>query len=248
MSSAVACLPHPDVTDGEKLGADISELSAYIYVATYQLLVMIAEFDRRKYWEGQGFRSCAHWLNHHCGFNMNSARERVRVAHALGRLPKIAKKFSTGQLSYSKVRAVTRAADETNEEQLLTFAEHGTAHQVERLVAQYRRAQHLQNEDNAYRQYLDREVSYYYDIDGAVVMKVRMPAEQGEMVIKALERMMDLDSRGEEPDSVEEKAADQRRGVDEESFLQHRRSRGNVSTSATIRNSRRLVAGRVGVT
>ena len=82
---------------------------------------------------------------------MNSARERLRVAHALFRLPKIAAKFAKGQLSYSKVRAVTRVADETNEEHLLTFAEHGTAAQVERLVAQYRQAQHLNNEDNAYQ-------------------------------------------------------------------------------------------------
>ena len=209
MSSAVACLPDSASSPAEKLGADISELAAYITVATYQLLLMIAEFDRRKYWEKEGFPSCAHWLNVNCGFGMNSARERIRVAHALLRLPKIAAKFSVGQLSYSKVRAVTRVANETNEDDLLNFAEYGTASQVERLVAQYRRAQHLENEDNAYAQYIDREVSYYYDLDGSVVMKVRMPADQGEMLVKALEKMMDRDYR-EGGDAQETPAAAKR--------------------------------------
>ena len=207
--SAAARLIADSPSPAEKLGSEISELAAYITVATYQLLLMIAEFDRKRYWEAQGFPTCAHWLAFNCGFGMNSARERLRVAHALFRLPKIAAKFSKGQLSYSKVRAVTRVADETNEEHLLNFAEHGTAAQVERLVAQYRQAQHLNNEDNAYQAYINREVSYYYDLDGSVVMKVRMPAEQGEMVLKALEKMMDRDYReSEEPAPAAARRAD----------------------------------------
>ena len=189
-------------TSAENLGNEITELCGYIYVATYQLLLLIAEFDRRKYWEKDGFASCAHWLNFNCGFGLNSARERIRVAHSLGRLPKIADKFSTGELSYSKVRAITRVADDTNEDVLLNIAEHGTAHQVERVVAQYRRAQHLQNSDNAHQQYLDREVSYYYDVDGSLVMKLRMPPDQGELLLKALEKMMDRDAQDGESEST----------------------------------------------
>ena len=103
------------------------------------------------------------------------------------------KAFPSAELSYSKVRALTRVADETNEEQLLNFALHVSASQVERLVMQYRRAGYLQIEDNAYRQYLERDVWYYYDADGSVVMKVRLPTEQGEMFIKAMEKMMEAD-------------------------------------------------------
>ena len=84
-------------------------------------------------------------------------------------------------------------ADDRNEDQLLTFALHGSAAQVERLVAQYRRVGHLQDEDNAYRQYLDRTASYYYDVDGSLVMKVQLPPEQGEMLVRAMEKMMEAD-------------------------------------------------------
>ena len=196
-------MPQPatrqDMSNAENLSNQITELCGYINVATHQLLVMIAEFDRKKYWALEGFQSCAHWLNAHCGFGLGSARERIRIAHALCRLPKIAKHFSTGELSYSKVRAVTRVANETNEEHLLNFALHGTAHQVDRIVSQYRRLGRFQDEDEVCRQYVERAVSYYYDEVGSLVMKVKMPAAEGEMLVKALEKMMEAD-RAECPD------------------------------------------------
>ncbi|MCP4301262.1 MAG: DUF222 domain-containing protein [Gammaproteobacteria bacterium] len=180
-----------EVTSGEKLGAEITELCSYIYAATSQLLSLIREFDEQQYWAELGFLSCAHWLNFACGFGMNSARERLRVAHALAGLPKINEEFSAGKISYSKVRAITRVADENNEDYLLMTAHHGTAHHVERLVAQYRRARKLQDAEFANEQYLKREVTYYYDHDGYLVLKARMPADQGEQIVKALEMAMD---------------------------------------------------------
>ena len=47
---------------------------------------------------------------------MNAAREKIRVAHALAGLPKIASAIEHGELSYSKVRALTRIANEANED------------------------------------------------------------------------------------------------------------------------------------
>jgi hypothetical protein len=47
---------------------------------------------------------------------MNAAREKVRVAHALKDLPLISEAFRRGELSYSKVRAMTRIADANNED------------------------------------------------------------------------------------------------------------------------------------
>ena len=62
----------------------------------------------------QGFHSCAHWLNFHCGIGKNAAREKIRVAHALGDRPRIHAAFAEGRVSYSKVRAITRIADASN--------------------------------------------------------------------------------------------------------------------------------------
>jgi hypothetical protein len=190
MSSAIVPIQnHPqfEQSESEKLGDEITELCGYIYAATYHLLELIREFDEQQCWAELGFQSCAHWLNFKCGFGMNSARERLRVALALGGLPTISKKFSEGAISYSKVRAITRVADESNEEYLLMVATHGTAHHVERLVSQYRRAKKLEDAEFAMDLHEKREVTYYYDHDGCLVMKARIPADQGELIVKALE-------------------------------------------------------------
>jgi hypothetical protein len=106
--------------------------------------MLIAEFDRRIGWGDGKLHSCAHWLNFKVGLNLGAAREKVRVAHALGNLPKIAASMARGELSYSKVRALTRIACDTNEDTLLMIALHGTAHHVEKLVGHYRRAEHVE--------------------------------------------------------------------------------------------------------
>ena len=69
---------------------------------------------------------------------MVAAREKVRVAKALEHVPHIAERFRRGELSYSKVRAMTRVATPENEDNALEIAEHGTATHVEELVGKYR--------------------------------------------------------------------------------------------------------------
>jgi hypothetical protein len=123
---------------------------------------------------------------------MNAAREKLRVAHALAELPKISERFDKGQLSFSKVRAITRIADKSNEDYLLMIADHGTAHHVEKLVSKYRTAKRLQDADIVRAQYNNREMTHYYDHDGCLVIKARLPAEQGALIVKALEMAMDV--------------------------------------------------------
>ena len=194
MSTAIAVLENKAESarsDAEQLGAEITELCSYIYAAESRLLTLIHQFDEKEYWAEQGLCSCAHWLNFKCGIGMNAAREKVRVAHALAELPKINEEFARGALSYSKVRAMTRIADEKNEDYLLMIAEHGTAHHVEKLVSKYRTAKRLQDPEIANEQYNNREVTHYYDHDGCLVIKARLPAEQGALIVKALEMAID---------------------------------------------------------
>ena len=196
MSKAIAVLENPANSarsDADQLGAEITELCSYIYAAESRLLTLIHQFDEKEYWAQQGLCSCAHWLNFKCGIGMGAAREKVRVAHALAELPKINEAFARGALSYSKVRAMTRIADEKNEDYLLMIAEHGTAHHVEKLVSKYRTAKRLQDPEIANEQHDNREVTHFYDHDGCLVIKARMPAEQGALIVKALEMAMDKD-------------------------------------------------------
>ncbi len=199
MSTAIAILEttlQSAHSDAEQLGAEITELCSYLYAAEARLLTLIREFDQKEYWADLGLCSCAHWLNFKCGIGMNAAREKVRVAHALAGLPNISEGFAKGELSYSKVRAMTRIANETNEDYLMMIAHHGTAHHVEKLVSKYRTAKRSQDAEVANDQYRNREVTHYYDHDGCLVIKARMPAEQGALIVKALEMAMDADFVG----------------------------------------------------
>ena len=196
MSASVHYEPRFAKTQAEKLGQRITELCAYINAATAEFIQLIGEFDDNRYWEAEGFPSCVSWLNFHCGLGPGAAREHLRVAHALGSLPKISERFSDGRLTYSKVRAMTRVARPENEDFLLMVAKHGTAAHVERLVSQYRRVEKLRHPDIAQEMYLAREVTYHYDDDGCLVMKAKMPAEIGEIIVKALERAMDEQTVG----------------------------------------------------
>jgi len=88
----------------DRLGDEIAELAAHVEAATARLLDLIREFDARGGWNS-GFRSCAAWLSWRVGLDMGAAREKVRVARALGTLPLLAQSIARGELSYAKVRA-----------------------------------------------------------------------------------------------------------------------------------------------
>jgi len=200
-----------DPSSVERLGERIADIAAGIHAATYQLLVLLYEFDERKGWNN-GFLSCAHWLSWRTSINPGAAREKVRVARALPQLPLLSGALQRGEISYAKVRALTRIATPATEERLLTVAYHGTAAQVERLVRAWRRCDRLEDE----RKQLHRSVTSYVDEDGMVILRARLTPEQGAVVQKALEAASDhlyRESRQASPadNLLEEVSAAQRR-------------------------------------
>ena len=162
----------------DELVAEICTLAGHINAANHRFLMLVAEFDRRKGWSDSATQSCAHWLNWKCGIAMGAAREKVRVAHALENLPKVAAAMASGWLSYSKAREVTRVASADTEDYLLMIAEHGTAQQVEKLVRAFRRCEDAEELSREARQQETRCVNYRYDDDGSLIINCRLPAER----------------------------------------------------------------------
>ena len=184
-----------------ELAAQITELTGHLNAAHYRWLSLIAEFDRLQGWSDGSTPSCAHWLNWQCGIDLGAAREKVRVAHALEKLPRIAAAMSCGQLSYSKTRALTRVACENTEEYFLSIALHGTAAHVEKLVRYYRRAKESEELSREAQQQAARLVSYSYDQDGSLILKARLPPEMGALVLKALDAALkDVSAETSEPE------------------------------------------------
>ncbi len=171
----------------EELEIEILTMAGQINAAQYRFIKLLAEFDDNGGWQGDGINSFAHWLNWKVGMGMMMGREKVRVARSLPDLPLIDEAFSLGKISYSKVRAMTRVATPQNEKFLLQIAEHGTANHMEFLVRKYQYCKRLQEpkESENWKRYKD--FGWYQDETGMYVINVRLPPEEGALVIKALE-------------------------------------------------------------
>ena len=175
----------------EQLGDEIAELSVHLDAATVRLLDLIREFDIREGWNN-GFRSCAAWLAWRVGLDMGAARERVRVARALEDLPRLAQALARGELSYAKVRALTRVATPETEERLLAVGRAGTAEHVERIVRGWRRVDRQAEAEEAKRRHKNRALHVYQDADGTVVIRGRLEPEAGAVLIQALTAACDV--------------------------------------------------------
>lgn len=191
----------------EQLGDELTELAAHLAAATHRWLRLLAEFDRREGWAGIGVRSCAHWVSWQCGIDLPTAREKVRVARALGELPLIGAALSRGELSYSMTRALTRVATPDSEAELLELARHGTVSQVERLVRALRRATEADLVDDARRQHERRHLDLLPDDDGGATVRGRLPAE-GAAVVDAALRAAAEDASADAPDGYPARLAD----------------------------------------
>src|ERR1043166_4897395 len=177
--------------DLDRLGDEIAELSAHLDAATARLLDLIREFDARGGW-GNGFRSCAEWLSWRVGLDLGAARERVRVARALETLPLLAGALARGELSYAKVRALTRVATPETEERLLAVGRAGTACHVERIIRGWRRVDRIAEAREAKRQHVGRALHVYQDEDGMVTVRGRLTPEVGALLMQALDAARDI--------------------------------------------------------
>jgi len=176
----------PRVAELDRLGDEIAELSAHLDAATAHLLDLIRQFDARGGWN-TGFSSCAAWLSWRVGLDPGAARERVRVANALGTLPRLAAALARGELSYTKVRALTRVATPETEDRLLGVGRAGTAAHVERIVRGWRRLDWRAAAREAAKQHHDRALHLHRDEDGTVILRGRLTPEAGAMLLRALD-------------------------------------------------------------
>jgi uncharacterized protein DUF222 len=175
-----------DLTLGE-LEDELAELASHIYAGTCRWLELVAELDRRCGWADSGCGSCAEWIAWRCALLPRAAREHVRVACRLSELPLVHAAFARGELSYAKVRALTRVADERSERELLELARYLTAAQLERAVRAYRRVTAEEANDVHEREYL----TSYWDEDGSLVVRGLLAPEDGAVFLRALEAARD---------------------------------------------------------
>ncbi|MDJ0749908.1 MAG: DUF222 domain-containing protein [Woeseiaceae bacterium] len=186
----------------DALDRDIVTLATRINAATYELLVLVREFEERAGYLQWGLDSCAEWLAWRCDVSMTTALEKVRVARSLKTLPLISSAFASGEMSYSKVRSLTRVAHTENEKKLVEFAlRHTAAH-----VAEHCRQLRCGTVDSigvAERAWASRSLRVRRDRNrGLMTITVDLPIDAGELLEKALDKARD-DEILEIPDLVD---------------------------------------------
>jgi hypothetical protein len=171
----------------DELDAAIRGLAREMNIDCYRMLVLVREFDDRFGWKKWSFKTCAEWLAWCCGFTPSTAREKVRTAHALRRLPAISAAFAEGRLSYSKVRALTRVADGYDEDLLLAYALSADVPQVEERCRQIRNVAST-SALHARRAWAARSLTMWRDeTHGTIRFMVEVPIEEGELIVRALD-------------------------------------------------------------
>jgi len=172
----------------EDLSREIADLAAHMDAATHRLLTCIRQFDEAGGWYEQGATSCAHWLAWRIGLDSATAREKVRVARALGKLPVIDEALRVGKLSYAKARALTRVATPETETKLLEVAVVATGAQLERICRGYRRAlapdEGLAPEERSVRR---------RDLPGGMVrLEIVLEPDEADLLLRALDRAREV--------------------------------------------------------
>ena len=165
----------------------VAVLFGEITAATREFLAALALSDRHGDWEDEGFGSCAEWLAWRIGITRGTANERVRAARALEDLPLISEAMARGELSFSKVRAITRVATRDSESELLEFARGGSAANLERLVRGWKKLSRSDEQQADRIRHSRRCFSVFPDEDGMYMVRGRLDPEVGAALMRAVE-------------------------------------------------------------
>jgi hypothetical protein len=222
-------------TDAEllALGEQIAEQAVHLDAAMHRLLTDLRRFDEARGWYAQGFPSCAHWLSYRVGWDLGTARERVRVAKALVELPKVDAALAEGKLSYSKARAITRVGTPVIEPTLLQYAEVCTASQLETICRKFHAAERtIVDPRSSLPRDDERHVSISSTSSGMVCVKAFLRADEAaffqQVIVEAAQHCTREERSEKVPDTVPE-------NVDVSA-----EDRAAVATSSPSKDSRRF--------
>lgn len=169
----------------EQIAALGSELNAN----QYQIVRLAARYDTSLEWFDQGFKSPASAIARMLGIHTSTAREWIRVGHALEFLPRVDEAFVANNLSYAKTRILTRWADAENEAELLELAHDRSANRLTTAIANFLAGEETDDERDQ-RHHDDRSVTIHTEADGMVLIRAALPPNIGKHVAEALNTLI----------------------------------------------------------
>jgi hypothetical protein len=175
--------------DGSGRAALIDELDAAHRRSCREqrdVLRLVAGVDRLEAWRDDGASDAPHWLSMRYGVSRWKARRWIAAGHALERLPRIDEALASGQLGLDKVVELCRFASAETEADLIAWARRVSCAAVRRRGDLAIRAS-IEEALDAERA---RLLSWWYVDEGRRVgLEAELPAAQGAIVMRAIERM-----------------------------------------------------------
>ncbi|MDW3178286.1 MAG: DUF222 domain-containing protein [Acidimicrobiia bacterium] len=167
----------------------IASLGTELNANQYKVVRLAAVYDATLEWFHDGFKSSAVAIARALDIHDSTAREWIRVGHALDELPLVHDAFATNVLSYAKTRILTRWADSENEADLLELAYDRTANRLTTAIAEYLAGDETDDERDQ-RQQENRSVTVYTDAEGMVIIRAALPANIGKHVAEAVDAVV----------------------------------------------------------
>jgi hypothetical protein len=162
-----------------------------------QLISLGVRLDESGEWALDGSPTCAHWIAAVIDVEVGTAREWLRIGRALDDLPATTSAFHHGDVSFTKVRSLTRIATAANEAELLDIAGRTPAAHLGRALA----AWSARNDDELERHRRhrrERRLAWRTEPDGMVTASLRLMPEQAAVLIAGVDAHV-MRSDGREP-------------------------------------------------
>jgi Domain of unknown function (DUF222)/HNH endonuclease len=193
----------PSVLSADELERELAAQAAHVDAGLCGLLELVAECERRLPLALEG-TTFAGWLAWRCSLLPRQAREHERIGKRLAELPLTHGAFARGELSYAKVSVLTRVAEPECEEQLIELAGVMTASQLERAIGALRRLSREEARAQQEREFLD----YFWTEEGWLSVRARLAAEEGALLVQALEKAREALWQRRRPEEVAAGAGD----------------------------------------
>ena len=162
------------IPPGRRLSHDLNDALTTWSTSQRTVIGLAADFADSGEWMATGAASAAHWIASVADIEVGTAREWIRVGRRLRGLPVIADLFEADELSYSKVRTLSRIATPENERRLAAIAADVPAGALPRAIAAW--LHRTSNDAELERhQHEQRSVTWRNEPDGLVTFTARLP-------------------------------------------------------------------------
>jgi hypothetical protein len=192
-----------------RLEQDFEELHAAVEALETERLRRLAEIDRRRLFERDGFLSSVSWLATRCRVGHGQSQDSVVLARGLDRSESIRKALEAGRVSLAAARVLVRAREGEPDEfertagLLIEAAERHSVGELRRVVAHWREAAQRDDVstsgDGALRS--RRRLHASITLAGMVRVDGDLDPENGETLMTAISAVLDAEARATaEPD------------------------------------------------